>query len=200
MGQSADELRQEIDQHRYDAERKINDLQGQIQGTAEDLRTQAEEGVNQIRDQVQNTATDIRDQVQGTVDDTIQSVKDSFDYEQFIQDKPLVSLGAALIGGFVLGGLLNSSGGGGGSQNQSGSSSYSSSSGSQSGIGDSVRNAYKSSGLEDTVSNAAAAMMGSITEQLKQTMDKNMPGFADRMDTAKRTEGSVMDKSRELQP
>lgn len=205
MGKSSDELRQEIDMHRADAERKINNLQGQIQGTADDLKSQAQGTVEDLRHQVEGTANDVRDQVQGTVEDTIQTVKENVDFEKFVQERPLVSLGAALIGGFVLGGILDgSSGGGGGSSHSStssGSGSYSGSSGtSHSGISDSIRNIYKSSGLEDTVNNAAAAMMGSMTEQLKQTMDRNMPGFADKMDSAKRTEGSVMDKSREVQP
>lgn len=204
MGKSSDELRQEIDMHRADAERKINNLQGQIQGTADDLKSQAQGTVEDLRHQVEGTANDVRDQVQGTVEDTIQTVKENVDFEKFVQERPLVSLGAALIGGFVLGGILDGSSGGGGSSHSStssGSGSYSGSSRtSHSGISDSIRNVYKSSGLEDTVNNAAAAMMGSMTEQLKQTMDRNMPGFADKMDSAKRTEGSVMDKSREVQP
>jgi len=190
--------------HRADAERKINNLQGQIQGTADDLKSQAQGTVEDLRHQVEGTANDVRDQVQGMVEDTIQTVKENVDFETFVQERPLVSLGAALIGGFVLGGILDGSSGGGGSSHSStssGSGSYSGSSGaSHSGISDSIRNIYKSSGLEDTVNNAAAAMMGSMTEQLKQTMDRNMPGFADKMDSAKRTEGSVMDKSREVQP
>ena len=43
-------------------------------------------------------------------------------------------------------------------------------------------------------------MLGSVTEQLKQTMDRNMPGFAEKMDTAKHQPGTVMDKTREVQP
>jgi len=192
--------------HRADAERKINDLQDQVQGTASDLRAQAEGTVEDLRHQVQDTATDVRDQVQGTVEDTIQTVKENVHIEQWVQERPLLSLGAALIGGFVLGGILDGSSGGGGRGSYSGSSgegssSYSGSSGSSSmGISDSMRNIYKSSGLEDTVNNAAAAMMGSVTEQLKQTMDRNMPGFADKMDSAKQTDGSMMDKSRSVQP
>lgn len=202
MGQSSDELRQEIDQRRHNAEQKINDLQGQVQGTAEDLRMQAQGTAAELQGQVQDTATELRGQVQGTVEDTIDTVKENVDFDQFVQERPLVSLGAALIGGFVLGGMLNNSGGGGSSQHRSGDGSYSSNDGSSSGGGmsDTLRSAYKSSGLEETFNSAAAAMMGSVTDQLKQTMDKNMPGFAQRMHTAKQTEGSVMDKSRKVQP
>jgi ElaB/YqjD/DUF883 family membrane-anchored ribosome-binding protein len=198
MGQSSDELRQEIDQRRHDAEQKINDLQGQIQGTTDGLRTQAQETAAELKSTAQETVTELRDQVQGTVDDTIQTVKENINFEQFVQERPLVSLGAALIGGFVLGGLLNDSGGGGSSRSHDSGSSGSYSGSSSSGLGHSLRSALKSSGLEDTVNSAAAAMMGSMTEQLKQTMDRNMPGFADRMSTAQQTEGSVSDKSRQV--
>jgi ElaB/YqjD/DUF883 family membrane-anchored ribosome-binding protein len=195
MGQSSDQLRQEIDQHRHDAERKINDLQGTIEGTADDLKVQA-----------QSTVEDVKHQVQDTVDETVRTVTENVDIEGFVRERPLVSLGAALIGGFMLGGMLDSSRG---SSSSSRSYEYSgergdmSSGGSSSGgsdIGGTIRNVFKSSGLEDTVNNAAAAMMGSVTEQLKQTMDRNMPGFANKMDTAKHTDGTVMDKSRNVQP
>lgn len=194
MGQSSDELRQEIDQHRHDAERKINDLQQSVQGTADDLKHQA-----------QDTANEVREQVQGSVEDMARNVTENVDIDRFIQERPLVSLGVALIGGFVVGGLLDGDRDSGSSSRASsytgehgGISGGGSSAGSD--LGGTIRKAIKSSGLEDTFNNAAAAMMGSVTEQLKQTMDRNMPGFANKMDTAKHTDGSVMDKSREVQP
>jgi ElaB/YqjD/DUF883 family membrane-anchored ribosome-binding protein len=195
MGQSSDQLRQEIDQHRHDAERKINDLQGTIEGTADDLKVQA-----------QSTVEDVKHQVQDTVDETVRTVTENVDIEGFVRERPLVSLGAALIGGFVLGGMLDSSRGSSSSSRSyeySGERSGMTGGGSSSGgsdISGTIRNVFKSSGLEDTVNNAAAAMMGSVTEQLKQTMDRNMPGFANKMDTAKHTDGTVMDKSRNVQP
>ncbi len=181
MGQSSDQLRQEIDQHRHDAERKIDDLQGQVQGTTEDLRAQA-----------RGTVEDVREQVQGTVEDTVHKVTENVDIEQFIQERPLVSLGAALIGGFVVGGML---GGGDGSRGSSRSHDYSGSSaggsggGSAAGAAHSLQHAYKSSGLEDTVNSGIAALMGSLTDQVKHSMDRNMPGFSQRMNTAQHTEG-----------
>lgn len=189
MGQSSDQLRQEIDQHRHDAERKINELQGQVEGTAEDLRAQA-----------RGTAEDVREQVQGTVEETVHKVTENVDVEQFIQERPLVSLGAALIGGFVIGGLLGDGGGDRSSHSSSsGERSGSSVSDSASGAAQSLRHAYKSSGLEDTVNSGIAALMGSLTDQVKQSMDRNMPGFSQRMNTAQHTDGSVLDKTRNVQ-
>lgn len=205
MGQSSDELRQEIDQRRHDAERKINDLQGQIQGTADDLRSQVQGTASDLKSSAQETVEELRTQVQGTVEDTLQTVKENVDIEHFVQERPLVSLGAALIGGFVLGGMLGGDDDDGGHRSSSDSYQHSGErqsrgGGSSSNLKHQLRSALKSSGLEETFNNATAAMMGSLTEQLKQTVDRNMPGFASKMDTAKQTEGSVMDKSRTVQP
>lgn len=205
MGQSSDELRQEIDMRRQDAERKINDLQQTVEGTAEDLKTQARDTVDEVRGQVQNTVDEVRGQVQGTVEETMRTVTENVDIERFVQERPLVSLGAALIGGFVIGGLI------GDGEDSGPSRSHGSSTGETGGVsthggsaggslGHSVRKMIRDTGLEDTFNNAAAAMMGSFTEQLKQTMDRNMPGFATKMDQAKHTDGSVMDKARNVQP
>lgn len=194
MGQSSDELRQEIDMRRHDAERKINELQQTVQGTADDLKTQA-----------RDTVDEVREQVQGTVEETMRTVTEHVDIERFVQERPLVSLGAALIGGFVLGGVIGDGDGGrsshasGGSTGETGGVSTHASSGGGS-LGHSVRKMIRDTGLEETFNNAAAAMMGSFTEQLKQTMDRNMPGFATKMDQAKHTDGSVMDKTRNVQP
>jgi ElaB/YqjD/DUF883 family membrane-anchored ribosome-binding protein len=188
MGQSSDEIRQEIDQHREDAAGKIDQLQSQLQGTTEDLRNQAQETVEQVREQVM-----------GTVDETIETVKQNMNLEEQIQQRPLVALGAALIGGFVLGGMLGGDRNGHGHSSGDSSSSYARQSGGG-GMSDTVRHAMKSSGLEETFSNAAAALMGSVTEQVKQTIDRNVPGFSQKMESAKQTPGSVMDKANGQQP
>lgn len=194
MGQSSDELRQEIDQRRHDAEQKINDLQQTVQGTAEDLKSQA-----------QDTVTEMSEQVQGAVESAVHTVTENVDIETFIKERPLVSLGAALIGGFVLGGLIDGDDGG---HRSSRAESYSGergslssgSSGGGSSLGGTLRDTIRKSGFEDTFNNAAAAMLGSFTEQLKGTIDRNMPGFADKMESAKQQPGSMMDKTREVQP
>jgi len=54
-------------------------------------------------------------------------------------------------------------------------------------------------GIEDTISNAAAALLGSVTDQLKNTLDQNFPGFADKMSTAQDSSGDFAEKSREAQ-
>jgi len=188
MGQSADQIRQEIDQKRADASSKIDQLQQQVQGTTE-----------QVRDQVQESVEQVVEQVKGTVDDTLQTVKQSVDFHKQIEERPLVALGAALVGGFLLGGMTGGNGGGQSQQQGSGSSNEYRSTSSHGSGSSTVRTALQKSGLEDTISNAAAALMGSVTDQLKSTLDRNFPGFADKMQTAQNKTGSLADKTHETQ-
>jgi len=188
MGQSADQIRQEIDQKRSDASSKIDRLQSQVQGTTE-----------QVRDQVQESVEQVVEQVKGTVDETIQTVKQSVDFHKQIEERPLVALGAALVGGFLLGGMTGGNGGGQSQQQGYGSSNDHRSNSSHSSGSSTVRTALQKSGLEDTISNAAAALMGSVTDQLKGTLDRNFPGFADKMQTAQNKPGSFAEKTHETQ-
>ena len=64
-----------------------------------------------------------------------------------------------------------------------------------SGLGSSLRNAAQKSGLEDTISNAGAALMGSVTEQLKDMVDRSFPGFSDKMSNVQQQSGSFTDKA-----
>jgi ElaB/YqjD/DUF883 family membrane-anchored ribosome-binding protein len=171
MGQSSDQIRQEIEQHRSDAAQKIDDLEMRVQ----------------------DTATQARDQAKGMVEDTIQTAKESFDFRKQVEERPLVALGVAFVGGLMLGAVTGGGGGG-----QQASSAYG---GSQQGQGASstLRQAAQRSGLEDTISNAAAALLGSVTEQFKSTLDQNFPGFSSKMDTAQNTQGGVADKAKATQ-
>lgn len=205
MGQSTDQIRQEIDHNRNDAAQKIDQLQSQIQGTADQMRTS-----------VQDTAEQMVDQVKGTVDDTVASVKQSFDIKKQVEERPLMSLGVALVGGFLLGGMTGGGGGGGHQQRQqyggyygggqheggyqSGEPRHSSSQHQSGGVmANGIRSAVQKTGIEDTISNAAAALLGSVTDQLKSTLDQNFPGFADKMNTAQHSSGDFTDKARKAQ-
>ena len=159
MGQTADQLRQEIDQKRDDAAQKIDELQSQVQGAAQ------------------------------KVTDTAMQVKDSFDIRRQIEERPLLALGAALVGGFLLGGM---GGGGGQGQRSSGGNVQRDweSGGASSGAMSGIRRAAQSSGLEDTLSHAASALMGSIADRLRDTLDQSFPGFADKLQEATQRGGS----------
>jgi ElaB/YqjD/DUF883 family membrane-anchored ribosome-binding protein len=191
MGKSSDQLREEIDQQRADAGAKIDRLQQQVQ-----------DQVQGTRDQVVGTAEQVRDEAKAMVTDSVDSVRqtvESFDLERHVQERPLVSAGMALLGGFVLGAVL---GGEGHGQHRTSYSSGANSTGGghdAGGFVSGIRSAAQKSGLEDTLSNAAAALMGSVTEQFKQSLDRSFPGFSDKLGTAQHEPGSFTDKARATQ-
>ncbi|MEJ7837578.1 MAG: hypothetical protein WKF81_02120 [Thermomicrobiales bacterium] len=193
MGQSPDQIRQEIDQKRADAAQKIDQIQSQVQDTSEQLKTQ----VNDTTAQVQETVQHVREQVQGTVEDSVETAKqaiENIDFQKYIQDYPLIAAGAAFFGGIVLGKVMSGGdNGGGGQQYQQSSGNYSQQS---SGVGNGMRSAIQKSGLDDTISNAAAALMGQVTDQVKTTLDRSFPGFSDKLQTAQKSDGSIMDKAK----
>ena len=62
-----------------------------------------------------------------------------------------------------------------------------------------LRTADQKTGLEDTISSVAAALIGSVTDQVKTTLNDTFPGFADKMNTAQSTSDDFAEKSREAQ-
>ncbi|MDP9363699.1 MAG: hypothetical protein M3Q10_05645, partial [Chloroflexota bacterium] len=94
MGQTADQLRQEIEQKRGDAASKIDQIESRVQdtvGTVQELPQMAKE-----------TVSDTVDQVKTSVQNSVQNI----DLSGQIQQRPLAALGAALAGGFLLGGVM----------------------------------------------------------------------------------------------
>lgn len=83
MGTTADQLREEIDQKRDDASRKIDEIEARIEGTAEN-----------VRDEVRQTAQDVTDQV-----------KETLDLKSQIEERPLIAIGVGVAAGFLLGGM-----------------------------------------------------------------------------------------------
>ena len=198
MGKSSDEIRQEIDRQRADAGQKINQLEQQVQGQAE-----------HAKEQVMDTAEQLRGEAKALVTDTVDTVKESFNLHDQVQERPLVMAGAALVGGFLLGSMMSGDGGGprqashsySASDTTGGGQSYSGGhlSGGGGNLTSGIRTAAQKSGLEDTLSNATAALMGSLTEQLKTTLDQKFPGYADKLQTAEHQPGSFADKAKATQ-
>lgn len=193
MGKSSDQLREEIDAQRAEAGEKIDQLQHQVQDQIEDTRQQVTE-----------TATHVREEAQAMVTDTVDSVKRSvedFDFERHVQERPMLSMGMAMLGGFLLGSMLGGDDNNNHRQHVSsptydaGTVSYGNGSSNGGSIGRSLRSAAKKSGLEDTISNAGAALMGTLTEQLKQMVDQNFPGFSEKLDHAQQQPGSFTQKA-----
>jgi len=180
MGQSADQLRQEIEQKREDAAHKIEQIESRVTDTVQQARTTVDDTVMKARD---------------TVEGTVQKAKESVDLRRQVDEKPLLALGAALLGGFALGGILGADKGGHRSGSRAthieGSSrAYEASMGSQSqsGLRGNIQQAAKNSGLEDMLANGTTALMNSLTERLKATLDETFPGFAEKLQ--QQTQGS----------
>ncbi len=169
-----------------------------MQGNAEHMKHQA-----------QDTAKQVRGEAQGMVEDAVHTVQENLHLQQQVQERPLLAAGAALVGGFLLGGMMGGGGGGQQHQQQHPSGAHTTGGGQQAGgqtgggqqsggMAGTVRNAAKKSGLEDTIENAVAALLGSVTEQLKGTMDQRFPGYSEKMQTAQQ-QGSFTDKARATQ-
>jgi len=152
MGETADQLRQQVDQKRDDASQKIEQIEQKVMDTA--------------------------GQVEQKVTETAQQVKDKLDWRQQVEERPLVALGAALIGGMMLGGVLGKDG-----QHHSGSSqsSSSTSAGSSAGVTGAIRKAAQNSGLDDTIEKFASNMFSSISQRVREMTDESFPGLMDKI-------------------
>jgi ElaB/YqjD/DUF883 family membrane-anchored ribosome-binding protein len=177
MGQTADELRQEIDAKRQDASQKIGQIEEKVTGTAD-----------QVREQVAQT----------------------FDWRHQVQERPLTAVSAAFIGGIVLSSVLSRDDdepradhrrGGSYKTVRYGERAFANKSG---GVMDAVRNAARSSGLEDTINSMAGAMMSSVSDRMKQVAEQSFPGMADKLQNAasqgKAGDGSSSQSRQEQQP
>jgi hypothetical protein len=176
MGETADQLRQEIETKRQDASGKIDQIEQKVTGTADQVRGQ----VDQVREQVMQT----------------------FDWRKQVDERPLAALGAAFIGGVVLSNVLGGGDdddrqyrrqhrrdGGGYSFNtvqyrEQGSSPSVAPAVAGLGVMGAVRKAAKTSGLEDTLNNMTSSFMSTLAERAKEVADRNFPGMADKLDNA----------------
>lgn len=154
MGETADQLRQEVDQKREDAAEKIDQIQAKVEGATQ--------------------------QVKDTVEDAKQQVKDTFDLRKQIEEKPLLALGAALAGGFILGGVLGNDG-----HDDRRYPRYDEGPrqmpyrppAASPGIMDNMRKAAKSAGLEDTLNTMVSSFMSNLGERVKAIGEEAFPGL-----------------------
>jgi hypothetical protein len=117
--------------------------------------------------------------VKETVDDAKQQVKDTFDLRKQIEEKPFLALGAALAGGFILGGVL-----GDGDRDDRRYPRYDEGPRPMpyrppqtSGVMDGVRKAAKSTGLEETLNTMVNSFMGQLGERVKAIGEEAFPGL-----------------------
>jgi ElaB/YqjD/DUF883 family membrane-anchored ribosome-binding protein len=159
MGQTADQLRQEIDGKRDDAAAKIDEIEARVQSTAQVAKKTVEETMQTAKDTVTETVTE-----------SVEAVKQSFDLQRQVDERPLLMLGAAALGGFILAGAL-------GGEKHHRSERYSEYR-PQSGP---VQRAVHSSGLDSTMAAVTGAVVGMATDHLRSLVDESFPEFGRRL-------------------
>ena len=145
MGTTTDELRQQVDADRSNAEEKINKIQEQVLDSTQ---------------MIQDKATE-----------TVQQVKEQFDWRQQVNERPIMAAGAAMIGGMILGKMTS-----GGDHRSSGSTSGTNSGASGSGGGiitGSLQSAFQRSGLTDQIESTMDDFFANVASRMKD-MTKNM--------------------------
>jgi len=144
------------------------------------------QAADQLRDQVDQTRDDAAQkiqQIEQRVAETTQQVKEQFDWRHQVEERPLLAMGAALLGGMVLGGLTGGGGDHGGSNGRSYASAssdhqQSSDGGGLTGI---IRTAAKNAGIEETVHQIADSALHSFGDRLRDIAAQNIPSLADQL-------------------
>ncbi|MBA2453898.1 MAG: YtxH domain-containing protein, partial [Chloroflexia bacterium] len=152
-----------IDDQRHQLEDNLEGIEGKLKGASD-----------QAHEKVQET----KDQVQEKIEEVQQKVQDAADWRQQFDKRPMVGLGVAFGGGFLLAGLL-----GGGSKkkdDKSQSASYS--------YPPQYQNPqYQSHGgteigrqhMSSTMDNIKGALMGVAAAQAKSFLGQSVPSFDD---------------------
>jgi hypothetical protein len=169
MGQTTDQLRQEIDTKRDDAAAKIDAIEARVQDTAQ-----------MAKDTVEETMATAKDTVTETVTETVETIKQGFDFQKQVDERPLMMLGAAVLGGFFLERAM-----GGDKQHRS---HYYQDNRSQPGP---LQQAVHNSGLDTTMSAMTGAVAGMAAERLQGLVDETFPEFGQRLRQEMNNKSSV---------
>jgi ElaB/YqjD/DUF883 family membrane-anchored ribosome-binding protein len=156
MGETADQLRRQVDQKRDDASQKIDQIEQKVMGKAQEI--------------------------EGKVSDTADQVRTQMNWRYQVEEHPLISVGAAMVGGMVLGSMMGKDEG----HHQSSQDVHVTQRDMHrgGGIGESVRKAARSSGLDDSVQNFASAAMGMLGERMRDMTERTFPGMLDKVQSA----------------
>lgn len=106
MGQTSDQLRQEIAAKRDDAAAKIDQIEARVQElpnlAKETVRGTVDASIQQAKDTVDQSLTQARE----AVVDKVGTMKQQADLTTKIDERPLAALGIAFAGGYLLGKVL----------------------------------------------------------------------------------------------
>jgi len=194
VGQSADQLRQEIAAKRNEAAVKIDQIEAKVQGIPQLARETVDASIQQAK---------------ASVGGTVGEMANKMDIRQQVEAKPMLALGAAIAGGWLLGKLLagdGAKGGGAGGYRRDrdavrGGTSMNVMHGasvgdgaatgaalqpaggksSAGGVVETIRGAARESGLEDTLQAFTGALVATLTDQLRRTVDQSFPEFGAKL-------------------
>jgi hypothetical protein len=158
--------------------------------------------ISQELEQTRSDAAEKIGKIEEQVTQSAESVKESLDWRHQVEARPMLAVGAAFLGGMLLGGM---SGGGNGGDNGGQHRTYSyidaenqgSSMGSKSqggGISGALKNAAHTSGADEAFSSAAAALLTTATQRVKGSIDEAYPGFLERYESSKSASGGVSER------
>jgi hypothetical protein len=155
--------------------------------------------IGQELEQTRSDAAEKIEKIEQQVTQSAESVKESLDWRHQVEQRPLMALGTAFLSGLMLGELTN------GDQHKAPQYSYNGASGnayqtrgssSQGGMTDAVRHAARASGADDAISSAAAALLSTAGQRIKDVIDETYPGFLERYERSKTASGGVSERIR----
>lgn len=159
--------------------------------------------ISQELEQTRSDASEKIEKIEQQVTQSADSVKQSLDWRHQIDSRPLTALGTAFVGGIILGGMTG--GGNGNSQQRhssDGSNGHSSSAGYQqsAGLGGAIRRAAHTSGADEAVTSAVAAVLTTLSQRVKDAVEETYPGFLERYENSKSASGGVTDRMKAATP
>lgn len=164
MGETTDAIRSQIDEQRHQLEENLEGIEGKLKGAS---------------DQAQEKVQETKDQVQEKVEQVQQKVKDATDWRQQFDQRPMVGLGVAFGGGFLLAGMLGGGGSKKDSKSQNHSYGYQQPQYSYQGYGQGGPSGgdVGRQHVSSTFDNMKGALMGVAAAQAKSFFEKSVPGF-----------------------
>lgn len=151
---------------------------------------------SEISQELENTraeAADKIDKIEQQVTESAEAVKQNLDWRYQVESHPLTAVGAAFMGGMVLGGLV------GGGDGESHRSAYdaagtridaSEDHHRNGGISGALKQATQSSGVESAISSAAAMAMAAAGQRVKDAIGEKYPDLLDQYEASKSSDGS----------
>lgn len=154
MGETADQIRRQVDQKRDDASQKIDQIEQKVVGKAQEI--------------------------EGKVTDTADQVKTQMNWRYQVEEHPLMSVGVAMVGGMVLGSMMGKDDH---HQNRDVHVTQQETH-RGGGITESIKKAARTSGLDDSVQNFAGAAFGMLGERMRDMTERTFPGMLDKVQSA----------------